>query len=447
MAAANEKRIQRMGMEIVSVADLKIGMFVADPDCAWTDLPFALQGFVISTPKQIEIFQGKCRFVHVDFSRSLNDYYRAPKREYDRPLRAAPLVKTAPEPPPARRRTFAWQSVDEGLRQRRQRFLGFLQQQDGSDYARELSGELDFIEPRFDDFQSSLQATFKHVEAAQDVDLRQVREGLHDMAGSLKRNPDALIWLLRLRSVDQYSFDHAVDVAVYLLMLGSHIGWRGQRLIELGLAGLLQDVGKSQLPPELLAKTGQLLAEEQALVRSHVASSLEILFAHAHLSSDVLVIVSRHHERWDGSGYPRGLSGGQIGLGGEMAGLVDAFCAMLKHKPYRSALGHQGALEDLYNQRNRQFNPALLEQFVQCVGLYPIGTLVELDSGEVGVVIQQNRVQRSRPRVLLLLDRDKAPVPGYRVLDLRDKGCQKLHVDKTLPPDAYGLSPDDYYLR
>lgn len=448
MAAANEKRIKRMGLEIVSVADLKIGMFVADPDCAWTELPFALQGFVISTPQQIDIFQSKCRFVHVDFSRSLNEHYRAPRREHDRPLRSAPLAQSVePSARPKGQPAFTPQSVNEGLRHRRQRFLGFLQQQDGSEYARELSGELDFIEPRFDDFQSTLHATFKHVEAAQNIDLRQVREGLHDMAGSLKRNPDALIWLLRLRSVDQYSFDHAVDVAVYLLMLGSHIGWRGQRLIELGLAGLLQDVGKSQLSPELLAKTGQLLAEEQALVRSHVASSLEILFAHAHLSSDVLVIVSRHHERWDGSGYPRGLSGSQIGLGSEMAGLIDSFCAMLKHKPYRSAIGHQGALEDLYNQRNRQFNPALLEQFVQCVGLYPIGTLVELDSGEVGVVIQQNRVQRSRPRVLLLLDRDKAPVPGYRVLDLRDKAWQKLHVDKTLPPDAYGLSTDDYYLR
>ena len=439
-----------MGMEIVAVADLKIGMFVVEPDCAWTELPFALQGFIISTPKQVEIFQGKCRFVHVDFSRSLNEYYRERQHERDRHLRPAatsPQASAERSPRPNRRAAFAMPSVDEELRHRRQRFLGFLQQQDGSEYARELSGELEFIEPRFDDFQSTLHNTFKHVEAEQSIDLRQVREGLHDMAGSLRRNPDALIWLLRLRSVDQYSFDHAVDVAVYLLMLGSHVGWRGQRLIELGLAGLLQDVGKSQLPPELLAKSSQLSLEEQALVRSHVASSLEILFAHAHLSSEVLIIVSRHHERWDGSGYPRGLSGNQIGLGGEMAGLVDSFCAMLKHKPYRNALGHQGALEDLYTQHNRQFNPALLEQFVQCVGLYPIGTLVELDSGEVGVVIQQNRVQRSRPRVLLLLDGDKAPVPGYRVLDLRDKAWQKLHVNKTLPPDAYGLAADDYYLR
>lgn len=437
-------------MEIVSVADLKIGMFVAEPDCAWTDLPFALQGFVVSTPKQVEIFQSKCRFVHVDFSRSLNEHYREPKREFDRPRRAAaPTLNAAgDEPPPARRApAFAMSEPAEQLRFRRRRFLDFLHRQDGSTYARELSSELTYIEPRFDEFHRALQSTFHHVEAAQSIDLRNVREGVHDMAGSLKRNPDALMWLLQLKRVDQYSFDHAVDVAVYLLMLGNHIGWRGQKLIELGMAGLLQDVGKSQLPPELLAKSAALSADEQALIRSHVANSLEILYSHAHLPSDVLVVVSRHHERWDGSGYPRGLKFEQIGLAAEMAGLVDAFCAMLKNKPYRSALGHQGALEEIYNQRNRQFNPALMEQFVQCVGLYPIGTLVELESGEVGIVIQQNRVQRSRPRILMLLDRNKEAVPGYKVIDLRDESAAKLRVAKSLPAASYGLSADDYYLR
>ena len=438
-------------MEIVSVAELKIGMFVAEPDCAWTELPFALQGFVISSPKQVDVFQSKCRFVYIDRTRSLNEQYAAAKREFDRPLRSASLGHQTPqaEVGTARKRqpVFAVNQASEQLRFRRERFLGFLRQQDGSEYARELAGELEYIEPRFDDFQSALQTTFQHVVAEQQVDLRSVREGLHDISGSLKRNPDALMWLLRLRRVDQYSFDHAVDVGVYLLLFGNHVGWRGQKLIELGMAGMLQDVGKSQLPPELLAKANLLNADEQTLVRSHVASSLEILYAHAHLPSEVLVTVSRHHERWDGSGYPRGLKFEQIGLAAEMSGLVDSFCAMLKNKPYRGALGHQGALEEIHEQRGKLFNPALMEQFVQCVGLYPIGTLLELESGEVGVVIQQNRVQRSRPRILILLEKDKSSVPGYKIVDLRADASQKLRVAKTLPPDAYGLSADDYYLR
>lgn len=439
-----------MGMEIVAVADLEIGMFVAEPDCAWTDLPFLLQGFVLATAEEIEILRGKCRFVQIDRSRSLGEQHRARARQHDRQLHGTPFQRLPEaDAPHARRRSavFAGPAGDERLHSRRQRFLGFLQQQDGSTQARELSQELDYIEPRFDHFQGVLGDTFAQVESARAVDLRQLREGLQDMVGSLKRNADALAWLLRLRQVDQYSFDHSIDVAVYLMMLGHHIGWRSQRLVDLGLAGLLQDVGKAKLPPELLAKSQPLSDQEQALLRSHVAGSLEILFAQANLPSEVLLTVSRHHERWDGSGYPCGLGGNQIGLAAEMAGLVDSFCAMTKRTPYRDALGHQGALEELSKQRNRQFNPALLDQFVQCVGLYPVGTLVELASGEVGVVIQQNRLQRSRPRILLLLDRAKAAVPGYQVRDLRDKGCQGLSVDKSLPFGAYGLSADDYYLR
>jgi HD-GYP domain-containing protein (c-di-GMP phosphodiesterase class II) len=208
----------------------------------------------------------------------------------------------------------------------------------------------------------------------------------------------------------------------------------------------MQDIGKTQLPIELLTKKHGLSAEERQLVRSHVASSLEILYSQAQIPAEVIEIVSRHHERWDGSGYPRGLKFEQIGMAAEIAGMADSFCAMLKDKPYRSALGHQEALEELHDLRGRKFNPVLMEQFVQCVGLYPIGTLVELSGGEVGVVIQQNRVQRSKPRVVLMLDADKQPVRMYRIIDLREAAHAKLRIAKALPHNAYGLSANDYYL-
>jgi hypothetical protein len=126
--------------------------------------------------------------------------------------------------------------------------------------------------------------------------------------------------------------------------------------------------------------------------------------------------------------------------------MVDSFSAMLKTKPYRPAIGHQEALEVLYNQRGKHFNQALLEQFVQCVGLYPVGTLVELNTGEVGVVIQQNRVHRSRPRILLMLDGTKLRRRDYRVIDLRENRFRDYLVLRTLPQDAYGLGAQEFYL-
>jgi len=436
-------------MEIVAVAQLKIGMFVAEPDCAWTELPFALQGFVISRPDQIDVFQQKCRFVYVDRSRSLNEYFVAVDHGKDRALRPpAGEVRHREDEAPVRRRApvFVMEEAVDKRRVRRRRFLDFLTKQNDSEHARALAHELLYIEPRFDDLQGALQRSFQSITADNPIDLNSVREGVRDMSGSLRRNPDALLWLLRLKRQDHYSFDHAMDVSVNLLMLGTHIGWRGQRLLELGMAGMLQDIGKVQLPAEVLAKVEPLTADERELIKSHVASSLEILIGQANLPSEVMVIVSRHHERWDGSGYPQGLEFKALGLAAEMAGLVDSFCAMLKNKPYRAALAHQEALEELYQLRDQKFSPALMEQFVQCVGLYPIGTLVELNSGEVGVVIQQNRVQRSRPRVLIMLDADKQEVRGYHVVDLHEEKHANDRVTRALPHDAYGLAAHDYYL-
>lgn len=432
-------------MEIVSVADLKIGMFVAEPDCSWSEFTFALQGFVISTPEQVDIFQTKCRFVYVDRSRSLNEHYAAPRYERDPQFKSFSIDKVSVDKRYPRRQSDHFSMIEE-RQTRRRRFLNFLHAQKDNEDARGLAQELGRIEPRYDILSSTLQDAFRNFSAGVKVDAVSLREGLRDVAASLQRNPDAVMWLIRLKQCDEYSFDHAMEVSATMVLIGAHIGWRGQKLLDLGLAGLLQDIGKTQLPVELLAKTEPLSPEEKVLVRSHVATSMELLYAQGGIASDVIVTVSRHHERWDGSGYPRGLKYEQIGLAAEIAGLADSFCAMLKDKPYRSALGHQEALEELHGLRNKQFNPVLMEQFVQCIGLYPIGTLVELNTGEVGVVIQQNRVQRSRPRVVVMLDAEKTQVKAYHVIDLREEANAGLRVAKALPRNAYGITANDYYL-
>ncbi len=432
-------------MEIISVADLKVGMFVAEPDCPWSEFTFAFQGFVISSPEQVDIFQQKCRFVSIDRSRSLPPHYAPPKQERDRPLKGGGFRSLAAESERSGAPGMSSSPVDR-RKVRRQRFLDFLYSQDDSEHAQALGRELKLIEPRYDEFSNALQQAFNAFMNGTDVDMRSLREGLREVSGSLQRNPDAVMWLLRLKQRDQYSFDHAMDVAVNMLLLGSHIGWRNQQLLELGLVGLMQDVGKIQLPAELLAKKGELSDDERQLLRSHVASSLEILYSQANVPQGVIITVSRHHERWDGSGYPLGLKYEQIGFAGEIAGLIDTFCAMLKDKPYRNALGHQAALEELHAMRGKLFSPNLMEQFVQCVGLYPIGTLLELSNGEVGVVIQQNRVQRARPRVVIMLDSEKKLVRAYRVVDLRDTAHAALRVTQALPQNAYGLLNNDYYL-
>lgn len=433
-------------MQIISVGDLKIGMFVAEPDCPWSEFNFALQGFVVSSPAEIDIFQSRCRFVYIDRSRSLAEQYAPPTNEKDRPRKFSPLPKAEVEQASPGQHVAA-AVVTVKRQERRRRLLTFLHGQKDNEQARQLSQELARIEPAYDSLGSALQETFKAFSENQStVDTTVLKGGVEEITGSLQRNPDAVMWLLRLKQCDQYSFDHAMDVAVNMVLIGAHIGWRGPRLLNLGLAGILQDVGKLQLPGELLAKKTPFTAAEFKVLRSHVALSMKMLQSQAGIPSDVIDTVARHHERWDGSGYPAGLKFEQIGMAAEIAGLADSHCAMLRDKPYRRALGHQEALEKLHNRRGTLFNPALMEQFVQCIGLYPIGTLVELNSGEVGVVIQQNRVRRSKPCVLLLLDADKQQVPTHRTIDLREKANTALRVAKALPYNAYGLNANDYYL-
>ena len=421
-------------LTIVAVQDLKIGMFVAEPDCPWSDLHFPLQGFLISDPGQIEEFARSCRFVYIDSSHSVGDYYRAPVRERDRPLQSASFTRDSSA------------NEEQKRRDRRKRFLQFLTEQDRSPQAKAFSEEITYIEPRFNNVQESLRQTLDNLRTQEKVDFENVSEKLGELSGSLDRNPDALMWLLRLKSADENSFDQAMDVGVYLLLLGKQIGMVGEPLIQVSMAGMLQDIGKTALPPELLAKRGELNAGEKELVRSHVASSLELLCLQHSLPKEILMIVANHHERWDGTGYPRGLKARMIGREAEMAGLIDTFCAMIKDKPYRTARSHQEALEEIYQLRNRQFNPVLVEQLFQCVGLYPIGTLLELNNGEVGVVIEQNRVQRSRPRLLMLLDAQKKKTHDYRIVDLRESRYQTHKVLRALPQDAFGLDRQAYYL-
>lgn len=422
------------GLEIVAVSDLKVGMFVAEPDCPWTELPFPLQGFLVSEQAEIDTFAGHCRFVYIDRAFSTGEHHREPVRGQDAPLLCAL---------PGNGASAAEMAVRQG---RRKHFLRFLYEQDDNPNAAEMARELAYIEPRYESLQDSLRKTLHSMKIEEKVDFRDVSEKITDLSGSLQRNPDALMWLLRLKRADEYSYDQAMDVSVYLLLLGKHVGLVGEPLIELSMAGMLQDVGKTCLPAEVLTKSGVLSDDEKELVRSHVASSLELLCQQGSLSPAILAIVANHHERWDGSGYPRGLRGRDIGRGAEMAGLIDSFCAMLKTKPYRLGMGHQEALQNLYAQRDRQFSLAILEQLVQCVGLYPIGSLVELNTGEVGVVIQQNRVNRGRPRVLMLLDGTKQKRRDYRVIDLRDARNAAYTVLRSLPQDAYGLAAQDYYL-
>jgi HD-GYP domain-containing protein (c-di-GMP phosphodiesterase class II) len=218
---------------------------------------------------------------------------------------------------------------------------------------------------------------------------------------------------------------------------------------DLGLAGLLQDIGKAKIPPDLLHKQDRITHEEFEILKKHVEFAISLLEVTENISSTVILSVSQHHERIDGSGYPFKLSGNQISITGQMAGLIDTYCALTTNKVYAKGVYNQVALEEIHSLRGFKFNGVLIDQLVQFLGMYPVSSLVELNSGEVGVVIQQNSVRRLLPRIMILLNPDKTRNEYPAVINLINNPLtptgESYKIVKGLPPDSYGLNSNNYY--
>jgi HD-GYP domain-containing protein (c-di-GMP phosphodiesterase class II) len=204
------------------------------------------------------------------------------------------------------------------------------------------------------------------------------------------------------------------------------------------------------LPQKLIDNPKIFNKFELKIVRQHVEFSVEILKETKDIGDDVLKMVSTHHERHDGSGYPKGLAGSSIPIFGKIAGIVDCYVAIISERPFVPQLSPHDAVKKLYEWRNVDFQPELVEQFIQVIGIYPVGTLVELTDGQVGVIVAQNREWRLKPRVMLLRDTDKRPLDEFNIIDLYQQAAndeeEPLHIKTVVAPGMYGIDPDEFYL-
>lgn len=439
-------------LNTIPTRDLKIGMFVADLDRPWLGTPFLIQGFLIEDEAQLAALQAWCQNVMIDRSLSVGEQYRAPvvdDGDSPRDVNASPRIH--PSEPECRVEAERFLKIARSFKGRthtqRHPTVPRLRPVDGRS---SLDSELRYSAPIVDDVYRALRETQRAIEAGGSVDVDRVEGLVGEMAAGVERNPDALMWLTRLKRADQYTYDHAVNASVHLMVFARFVGMDANLVRKLGLAGLLQDIGKVQIDYEILAKAGPLDEREFEHVRKHVAHTLAMLNRREGFDPEVLSIIAAHHERFDGTGYPRGLKGKGISLGAEMAGLVDTYCAMTRDRVYCAAVSSQSAMEELNRLRNTRFRDALIDQFLLCIGLYPIGTLVELNSGEIAVVIQQNQVRRLQPRVLVLLAPDKSVERFARTLDLlmlpQTPTGETYRIQRALPPNAYGIDPNDFYL-
>ncbi len=288
------------------------------------------------------------------------------------------------------------------------------------------------------------------IRLGQNFDIERVEEIVEDMVESIVRNPDALMWVARLREQDIGAYGHGLQVSVYLTAFGRHLGFPKTHLAILAQVGLLLDVGKIRLPRELLDKQGRLTPEEFEAVKAHVQHGLDILVETPNFHPDVIEGIAQHHERMNGSGYPRGLVGEEIGVIGRMAGIVDCFAALTNHRPYAAAVSSYEALRSITGWGGDFFHEPLVQQFVSSVGVFPVGSLIELSTGEVAVVVSHNKLRRLKPRVLVVTGPDKTPVAHPAMVDLlydpKVGGEEGVFIKRGLASGAYGLDLRDYYV-
>ncbi len=368
----------------IPVGALHIGMYVWELDRPWLGTPFVYQGFVVKTPQELEELTKLCRHVFIDTDGAGSSASRPELRPGAGPL-AADLLGTG--------------KVIHVERS-------------------SLESEWPQARAALDETRSAVADLFEVVRVGKMLQAGEARTAVSNMTESMLRNPDALMLFSAMRERGGYQLERSMDVSIYMTAFARFLGVEEQLVERAGLVGLLQDIGMLQLPQEMLQKNGRLDPAEYKIVKGHVAHTMKALAATSGLPPEVAQAAVLHHERYDGTGYPEGLRGDAIGVIGGMAGIVDTFAAVTVKRPYAEAMSPSNALNLLFRMRGKIFHPVLVEQFIRCIGYFPVGSIVELNSGEIGVVVSQNAEQRLQPRVMVVRDARGQRLRPQKLLNL-----------------------------
>jgi HD-GYP domain-containing protein (c-di-GMP phosphodiesterase class II) len=439
----------------VAVNQLKIGMYVAELDRPWLETPFLFQGFYIRDQDEIEELKKYCDYVYVYIegsadmeplkygvrSRMLARISGAAADGFKKsPLRFEP--RFLPRFLSRARRARPPESFEDEVAQRQEVYKE----------TANLKEEMKNATIAHEEAVHTVHELMDSLRTSDKMDVQRLQTAVTPMVDSILRNPAALACLVRLRSKDSYVYRHSLASMVWATVLGRHVGLSRDDLQVVALGGLLLDVGKVKLPDAVLQKPGTLDERERELVQRHVELSLGILKKTRAMDKRVMDMVAHHHERFNGSGYPEGLKGSQIPVFGRIAGLVDTYDAMISPRPYAKPRSSYDAFRELRALADVEFQTEMIDQFTQAIGVFPTGTLVELNTGEIAVVTKQNRVRRLRPEIMIIMNSEKEFLESFRVADLSkesqaEKGRHEtLWIERGVPPGSYGIDPAEFFL-
>jgi HD-GYP domain-containing protein (c-di-GMP phosphodiesterase class II) len=405
-------------------------MYVCELDRPWRETPFLFQGIEVRTDEDIRLLQQYCHEVTVLQEGETGSPGANAWREWKNPLKA-----------PNKR--AAELLVEQELLKLNNHPAARSAYPDTTT----LEEEIQLVQQSYFEAKTITDKVLSDVRLGRSIDGEAVRHVVSELTESVLRNPDALSCYTLLKRKDSYAASHAMNSAIFALIFGRQLALERQEVEALGIAGLLHDIGMVKVPDEILLKPDKLSPIELSIVRRHVTWGTEILEGKSDVPAVVVEAARDHHERYNGKGYQLGCAGEDISKAGRIIAIVDYYDAVTSDRVYQAAISPYSALRMMYSGRGTLFDPLLIERFIQCLGIYPVGSVVELNTGEIGVVVALNREIRLRPHVVLVRRADKTPYPMPAVVNLMARQTASgapCEIERVLDPLAADVNPVQY---
>ena len=402
----------------ISIQHLTLGMYLHEFCGSWMDHPFWRAKFVLKDPKDLARIQATAiDEVWIDTSKGLDvaaGVTSVSREEADSQIDSEfalledmpPIVIPPPPPPPPPPRGRVPASMQSELK-----------------VAASICSES----------KRAVVSMFNEARLGKAVDSASAQNLVEEISDSVTRNPGALISLARLKTADDYTYMHSVAVCAMMVALAKQIGLTEEHTRSAGMAGLLHDLGKAAIPLAVLNKPGKLTDDEFEVIKSHPVEGYNMLKEGGSVEDSVLDACLHHHEKIDGSGYPDKLKGEEITLIARMTAICDVYDAITSDRPYKRGWDPSESLRRMAEWTKGHFDPRLFQAFVKSIGIYPVGSLVRLTSGRIGVVMEQGEKSLTSPRVKVFFSTKSDLRIPPEVVDLAEPGCSEKIVAREDP--------------
>ena len=399
----------------ITVEQLKPGVFVHDFNCGWLHHPFLRNRVKLNTDKEIEkVIQHQIREVYIDTDFGIDIDDAPTKAEVDAEIQTN------------------MEQLSETEMKGRARVS--------------LKEEIIRAHVLLTEAKKTTQLLMDDVKRGKQIDMHQVEAVVDRITESVLNNSDALVSLSRIKNKDEYTYLHSLAVSALCISFGEHLRLGDKKIRAIGVGGLLHDIGKVRVPTEILNKPGPLSEKEFDVMKQHVRYGDCILKETNNIEEESISVTAHHHERLDGTGYPDGLKEQEISLFGQIAAIVDIYDALTSERCYKNAMLPTDALKKLFEWTKGYLNRELVEHFIAHLGIYPVGTVVRLESGLIGVVVGHGESGLLQPVVRILYDGKKQKLVTPYDINLSQHHTADA-TDKIVSSEAPGkwkLEPESY---